>query len=67
MSKILIVDDEANMRKILTANLALDGHAVTEASGVTEAVGSLAVNRYDAVIMDQKRQDGEGLDVLARA
>jgi DNA-binding NtrC family response regulator len=67
LSRILIVDDESNMRKILAANLALDRHAVTEASGVAQAVGYLAVNRYDAVITDQKMPDGEGLDVLARA
>lgn len=66
MSKILIVDDESNMRKILSANLALDRHAVTEASGVAQALGYLAVNRYDAVITDQKMQDGTGLDLLAR-
>lgn len=67
MSRILIVDDESNMRKILAANLALDRHTVTEASGVAQAVGYLAVNRYDAVITDQKMADGEGLEVLARA
>ena len=66
MSKILIVDDESNMRKILSANLALDRHAVTEASGVAQALGYLAVNRYDAVITDQKMPDGTGLDLLAR-
>ncbi len=67
MSKILIVDDESNMRKILAANLAMDRHMVTEAYGVMQAVGYLAVNRYDAVITDQKMPDGEGLDILARA
>ena len=66
MSKILVVDDESNMRKILSANLALDRHTVAEASGVAQALGHLAVNRYDAVITDQKMQDGTGLDLLAR-
>jgi len=67
VSRILIVDDESNMRKILASNLALDRHTVTEASGAAEALGHLAVNRYDAVITDQKMRDGEGLEVLARA
>jgi two-component system, NtrC family, response regulator HydG len=66
VSKILIVDDESSMRRILASNLALDRHVVTEASGVSQAVGYLAVNRYDAVITDQKMPDGQGLDVLAR-
>ena len=66
MSRILIVDDETNMRKILASNLAQDGHTVTDAAGVMQALGYLAVNRYDAVITDQKMPDGTGLDLLAR-
>ena len=67
MSRILIVDDERNMRKILAANLVRDKHIVTEAAGVAEATACLSANRYDAVITDQKMPDGQGLDVLARA
>ncbi len=67
MSRILIVDDEVNMRRILAANLAADGHTITEAEGVTLAVAHLASNRFDAVITDQKMHDGEGLEVLACA
>lgn len=67
MSRILIVDDERNMRKILALNLAQDKHAVTEAGGLAEATACLAAERYDAVITDQKMPDGQGLDVLERA
>lgn len=55
------------MRRILAANLTADRHIVTEAAGVAEAVAHLTVNRFDAIITDQKMQDGEGLDLLARA
>jgi DNA-binding NtrC family response regulator len=65
LSRVLIVDDEKNMRRILTSNLAQDRHAVSEAAGVAEARGCLAANQFDAVITDQKMPDGEGLDVLA--
>lgn len=67
MSRILIVDDEINMRRVLAANLALDRHTIIEASGVAEASSQLTTDRFDAVITDQKMRDGEGLDVLARA
>ena len=67
MSRILIVDDETNMRRILSANLIADRHTVSEASGVAEATVQLAANRFDAVISDQKMPDGEGLEILARA
>jgi DNA-binding NtrC family response regulator len=66
LSRILIVDDERSMRKILASNLVQDGHIVTEAAGVAEATAFLSSNRYDAVITDQKMPDGQGLDVLAR-
>ena len=67
MSRILIVDDERNMRKILTANLAQDKHVITEAAGVAEARACLSASQFDAVITDQKMPDGEGLNVLACA
>ena len=67
MSRILIVDDERNMRKILAANLVQDKHIVTEAGGLAEARACLSANRFDAVITDQKMPDGQGLDVLAYA
>jgi DNA-binding NtrC family response regulator len=67
LSRVLIVDDERNMRRILASNLAQDKHFVTEAAGVAEARACLSVNQFDAVITDQKMPDGEGLDVLASA
>ncbi|HTT22346.1 MAG TPA: sigma-54 dependent transcriptional regulator [Candidatus Sulfotelmatobacter sp.] len=67
MSRILIVDDERNMRKILASNLGQDKHIVTEAAGLAEATVCLSANQYDAVITDQKMPDGQGLDVLSRA
>lgn len=67
MPRILIVDDEPHMRRILASNLQLDKHAVTPAAGVEEARQLLAANQYDAIITDQKMPDGSGLDVLAAA
>lgn len=67
MSRILIVDDEPSMRKILAANLAQDSHAVTEAGGLAEAKACLSANQFDVVITDQKMADGQGLEVLAWA
>ena len=67
MGRILIVDDEPNMRRILASNLRQDQHQIWEAGGVEEAQRSLAANDFDAVITDQKMPDGEGLAVLASA
>jgi DNA-binding NtrC family response regulator len=67
MARILIVDDEANIRRILAVLMIEDGHAVFEASGVREAVSLLGSTALDLVITDQKMQDGEGLEVLVAA
>jgi DNA-binding NtrC family response regulator len=67
LSRVLIVDDEPNMRKILASNLTQDKHIVTQAAGLAEAAACLSANRYEAVITDQKMPDGQGLEVLARA
>ena len=67
MGKILIVDDEPHMRRILASNLGHEGLEVVQAAGVNEAQRALSEIRFDAVITDQKMADGEGLDVLIAA
>jgi DNA-binding NtrC family response regulator len=67
MGRVLIVDDEPSMRRILASNLRQDHHEILEASGVLEAKGNLAANDFDVVITDQKMPDGEGLSVLKSA
>ena len=67
MGRILIVDDEPGMRRILTSNLRQDQHEIWEASGVQEAQRALADNNFDVVVTDQKMPDGEGLTVLSSA
>jgi DNA-binding NtrC family response regulator len=67
MGRLLIVDDEPNLRRVLSSELHLDGHTVDEADGVTAAVPLLAEREYDAVITDQKMPDGDGLRVLSAA
>ncbi len=64
MARLLIVDDEAPMRRVLSSLLADEGHEVVAASGVTEARRALAAGLFDLVITDQKMPDGEGLELL---
>lgn len=67
MGRVLIVDDEPHMHKILASNLEQDKHIVSHARGVEEARLALSSNQYEAVLTDQKMPDGGGLDVLAAA
>jgi len=64
MGKVLIVDDEPGMRRILKANLRLDSHVSVEASDPAEAIAILSKEDFDVVITDQKMPGGSGLDVL---
>lgn len=65
MAKILIIDDEASMRRILSLILLEDGHEVAEADGVASAKAELAAGSFDLVITDKKMIDGDGFEVLA--
>ena len=67
MGRLLIVDDEPNLRRVLSADLRLDGHTVEEANGVNAALPLLADREFDVVITDQKMPDGDGLKVLSTA
>jgi DNA-binding NtrC family response regulator len=67
MAKILVVDDEAGMRRILDVNLRRDGHVVVQAQGCLEALDLLKRDDFDVVLTDQKMPDGSGLEVLHAA
>ena len=67
MGRLLIVDDEPNLRRVLSAELRLDGHTVDEASGVAAASRLIAGREFDVVVTDQKMPDGDGLNVLSVA
>lgn len=67
MGRLLIVDDEPNLRRVLSSDLRLDGHSVEEADGVAAATTLLRERDYDVVVTDQKMPDGDGLKVLSIA
>ncbi len=67
MARILVVDDEPHMRRILHTILKPLGHEVTEASGIKPAQEFLEQSHFDLLITDQRMPDGEGLDLLSFA
>ena len=64
MGKVLIVDDEPSMRRILSSNLRLDSHVIAEADSASAAITLLTREDFDVVITDQKMPGGSGMDVL---
>lgn len=60
MYKILVVDDEANIREVLKEYAEFEGHRVDEASDGMRAIELARKNDYDIIIMDvmMPRLDG---------
>ena len=62
--RILVVDDEASQRKMLKANLSLDGYEVYEADDGTDAIGKVSAGFYDLILMDNRMSQMDGIDAL---
>jgi CheY-like chemotaxis protein len=64
-SKVLVVDDDADLREALTTILALHGLDVLEASTGAEALERLHQDEIALVVLDLMMPDINGADVLA--
>jgi DNA-binding NtrC family response regulator len=64
MARVLIVDDERPLRRLLMGVLKDDGHEVSEAGGVAEAREVLASGVFDVVVTDQRMPDGTGTELM---
>lgn len=65
MADILLVEDEANARQVLSLNLESMGHLVTLCDGVEEAAAALPSSSFDVILTDLRMggRDG-GLEVV---
>lgn len=64
MATILLADDEAKMRKILTLSLMDEGHEILEAKDAQEAIDLINKNSLSLVISDLRMPGGGGMAVL---
>jgi DNA-binding NtrC family response regulator len=62
--RILVVDDEVNIREALGALLEEDGYSVSTAASVDEAIKKLQENTFHLVISDLRMNGQSGLDIL---
>jgi nitrogen regulation protein NR(I) len=65
--QILVVDDEPNLRKVLSAQLERDGYDVHTAEDGQEGLDLLAEHHIDLVITDLRMPRVDGMELLRRA
>ncbi|RZU10830.1 two-component system OmpR family response regulator [Kribbella rubisoli] len=66
MTRLLVVDDEATVRELLSATLRFAGFEVTSAATATEAVAAAVEEPPDLVLLDVMLPDLDGFEVVRR-
>lgn len=62
--RVLVVDDDPNIRSLFVAMLGLRGYASDQATNGHEAIQCLRRRRYNAVLLDLMLPGQNGFDVL---
>ena len=66
MAKLLVVDDEANIRLLYAQELSDEGYQVVTAGSALEAVEKLQGDSFDLVVLDIKLKNESGIDLLQK-
>jgi len=64
--RVLVIDDEAEIRESLETLLQLEGYSVSTASTGREGLSQLGERSFDIVLLDLALPDRNGMDVLAK-
>jgi len=62
--RVLVVEDEADIRRFVRLALDSEGHEVFEADGVQRALIEAGTRRPDLMVLDLGLPDGDGVDVI---
>lgn len=65
-ARILTIDDESSIRRLLNVALTGHGYRVDEADTAAEGLRKITLNKHDLVILDLGLPDMDGLDVLKK-
>lgn len=63
-TRLLYVDDEADLRELIENQLIMEGYDVTTASDGMEAIEILRRNSFDVVLLDVRMPRMDGVEVL---
>ena len=64
MTRVLIIDDEGNIRRMLASLLESEGYATDEAASGEEGLDKMAAAEPDAVLLDLALPGRSGLEIL---
>ncbi len=64
MSRLLVVDDEANIRLLYTEELTDEGYQVVTAGSIAEANERLREGVFDLAVLDIKLKNESGIELL---
>ena len=64
--KILIIEDEPDIRKNLEYNLSREGYSVLTAASIAEAEQLISSNNLSLILLDLMLPDGSGLDLCKK-
>jgi two-component system KDP operon response regulator KdpE len=63
-TRVLVVEDEADIRRFVRLALQAEGHEVHEADGLQRGLIDTGTRRPDLVILDLGLPDGDGIDLI---
>lgn len=66
MARILVVDPEAPVRALTRRILVMDNHEVVDVTTAADALGAMALNRFDLVLTEVDLDDAPGTTLLDR-
>ena len=62
--RVLVVDDELNIRKMLTTSMELDGHSVIAVSNAQDAIDQVTHGSIDLAFVDLRLGASHGIDLI---
>ena len=65
--KILVVEDDADVRRVIVECLGLIGYTVSEAANGTEGLEAIRRNKPDLLVVDYAMPDMTGAEVISKA
>jgi two-component system KDP operon response regulator KdpE len=64
MTEVLIVEDDAEIRRFLRTTLSAEGYSSREGATVAEGLTQLGERQPDAILLDLALPDGDGMEII---